>query len=77
MQVMSTRNRERVAKDGLEAVVKMTREYAGDLEMAKAATGLFHVGYKICEHFYCWPLINNLISTKIGMVWQSGRAYDY
>lgn len=36
---MSTRNRERVAKDGLEAVVKMTRDYAGDYEMAEATTG--------------------------------------
>ncbi|GFS11300.1 sterile alpha and TIR motif-containing protein 1 [Elysia marginata] len=40
-QVMSTRNRERVAKDGLEAVVKMTRDFEGDLEMAQATTGAF------------------------------------
>ena len=38
-QVMSTRNRERVARGGLETVVKMTRDFAGDLEMAKASTG--------------------------------------
>ena len=38
---MSTRNRERVARDGLEVVVKMTRDYAGDLELAKASTGHF------------------------------------
>ncbi|XP_059147175.1 NAD(+) hydrolase sarm1-like isoform X2 [Physella acuta] len=56
-QVMSTRNRERVAKDGLEAVVKMTREYAGDLEMAKAATGILENMFKLSEET-CTKVIN-------------------
>ncbi|CAL1544602.1 unnamed protein product [Lymnaea stagnalis] len=56
-QVMSTRNRERVAKDGLEAVVKMTRDYAGDLEMAKAATGILENMFKLSEET-CTKVIN-------------------
>lgn len=48
---MSTRNRERVAKDGLEAVVKMTSDYAGDLEMARATTGFCPVFFMFCFNF--------------------------
>ncbi|XP_055862351.1 NAD(+) hydrolase sarm1-like isoform X2 [Biomphalaria glabrata] len=56
-QVMSTRNRERVAKEGLEAVVKMTRDYAGDLEMAKASTGILENMFKLSEET-CTKVIN-------------------
>ncbi|KAH9525440.1 NAD(+) hydrolase sarm1 [Bulinus truncatus] len=56
-QVMSTRNRERVAKEGLEAVVKMTRDHAGDLEMAKAATGILENMFKLSEET-CTKVIN-------------------
>ncbi|BFZ19099.1 hypothetical protein BsWGS_22138 [Bradybaena similaris] len=56
-QVMSTRNRERVAKDGLEAVVKMTRDYAGDYEMADATTGILENMFKLSEET-CTKVIN-------------------
>ncbi|GFO26159.1 sterile alpha and tir motif-containing protein 1 [Plakobranchus ocellatus] len=56
-QVMSTRNRERVAKDGLEAVVKMTRDFEGDLEMAQAATGILENMFKLSEET-CTKVIN-------------------
>ena len=36
-----------MAKDGLEAVVKMTRDFEGDLEMAQATTGAFPVCFHI------------------------------
>ena len=52
LQVMSTRNRERVAKDGLEAVVKMTRDFEGDLEMAQATTG----NSLSTLNFYSYPI---------------------
>ncbi|RUS89755.1 hypothetical protein EGW08_002458 [Elysia chlorotica] len=56
-QVMSTRNRERVAKDGLEAVVRMTRDFEGDLEMAQATTGILENMFKLSEET-CTKVIN-------------------
>lgn len=46
---MSTRNRERVARDGLEIVVKMAQTYAGDLQMALASTGILENLFKLSE----------------------------
>ena len=43
------RNRERVARYGLETVVKMTIKFAGDHQMALALTGILESLFKLSE----------------------------
>ncbi|KAK7087330.1 hypothetical protein V1264_021399 [Littorina saxatilis] len=56
-QVMSTRNRERVARYGLEVVVQMAKRYAGDHQMALAVTGILENLFKLSEET-CTKVIN-------------------
>jgi hypothetical protein len=46
---MSTKNRERVARYGLETVVKMAQKYACDHQMALALTGILENLFKLSE----------------------------
>jgi hypothetical protein len=46
---MSTKNRERVARYGLETVVQMAQKYASDHQMALALTGILENLFKLSE----------------------------
>lgn len=48
-QSLSTENRERVAKNGLEIVVSMTHKSIGDNEMASVTTGILEGLFKVSE----------------------------
>ena len=48
-QVMSTKNREKVAKEGLKSVVKMTQRCIGDREMAVSCSGIVENLFKVNE----------------------------
>ncbi|XP_046373718.1 NAD(+) hydrolase sarm1-like [Haliotis rufescens] len=52
-QVMSTKNRERVAKIGLIIIVKMTKSAVGDNIIAKATTGILENLFKLSEDTCC------------------------
>ncbi|KAK7475661.1 hypothetical protein BaRGS_00033087 [Batillaria attramentaria] len=56
-QVMSTRNRERVARYGLEVVVQMAKNNVGDQQMALAITGILENLFKLSEET-CTKVIN-------------------
>ena len=46
---MSTRNRERVARYGLEVMVQMAQNFAGNQQMALALTGILENLFKLSE----------------------------
>ena len=46
---MSTRNRERVARYGLEVMVQMAHNFAGNQQMALALTGILENLFKLSE----------------------------
>lgn len=56
-QVMSTKNREQVARHGLEVMVKMAQRFAGDHGMALAITGILENLFKLSEET-CTKVIN-------------------
>lgn len=56
-QVMSTRNRERVARYGLEVVVQMAKTNVGNQQMALAITGILENLFKLSEET-CTKVIN-------------------
>ncbi|XP_041379033.1 NAD(+) hydrolase sarm1-like [Gigantopelta aegis] len=56
-QVMSIKNRERVAKIGLVTVVQMTRNALGNCKLARATTGILENLFKLSEET-CTRVIN-------------------
>ena len=46
---MSTRNRERIARYGLELLVKMAQNFVGNHQMALAVTGILENLFKLSE----------------------------
>ncbi|KAK7471647.1 hypothetical protein BaRGS_00035694, partial [Batillaria attramentaria] len=48
-QSLTTHNRKTIAENGLEAVVKMTCDYQGDIELASATTGILESLFKTSE----------------------------
>ena len=60
---MSTRNRERIARYGLELLVKMAQNFVGNHQMALAVTGILENLFKLSEETCTKVSVLNSVSS--------------